>query len=82
VALNSNDVNSAQAIATAQKLTEDITNALRESDKMDWIRRLYWEAVYLRGCCLQAQGGDGNMLKQSAISQIPDLHIQQRLRTQ
>jgi hypothetical protein len=63
----------------AQKLTEDITNALRENARLSWIRAVYWQAVYLRGCCLQAQGGDGNALKQLATSKVPDLGIQQRL---
>jgi tetratricopeptide (TPR) repeat protein len=65
--------------AAAQKLTEDITNALSENAKMTWIRRLYWGAVYLRGCCLQAQGGDGAGLKQLALGKVPDLRIQNRL---
>ena len=68
-------------VAAAQKLTEDITNALSESAKMTWIRHLYWGAIYLRGCCVQAQGGDGTGLKQLALSKVPDLRIQHRLRT-
>jgi tetratricopeptide (TPR) repeat protein len=65
----------------AQKLTDDITNALSENAKMSWIRATYWGAVYLRGCCVQAKGGDGTGLKQLALSKVPGLRIQNRLRT-
>ena len=68
--------------AAARKLTDDITNVLPENHKMVWIRELYWGAVYLRGCCLQAQGGDGTGLKQLALSKVPAMRIQNRLRTQ
>ncbi len=68
--------------AAAQKLTEAITNALKEDDKMVWLRRLYWEAVYLRGCCLQAAGNaeEGERLKQAALGKAPDMQLQNRLR--
>ncbi len=63
-------------------MTEDITNALKEDDKMVWLRRLYWEAVYLRGCCLQAAGntGEGERLKQAALGKAPEMQLQNRLR--
>jgi TolA-binding protein len=67
--------------AAAQKLAADIINSLRENHKMAWIHRLYWEAVYLRGCCLQTQGKieEGAQLKQTAFEKSPDLPIQNRL---
>jgi len=48
---------------------------------MPWIQRTYWSAVYLRGCCLQAQGQtqDGAALKQLPMSKFPALTIQKRL---
>ncbi|HUI07145.1 MAG TPA: tetratricopeptide repeat protein [Verrucomicrobiae bacterium] len=67
-------------VAGALKLTEDIINSLPENSKRRWIRSVYWGAVYLRGCCLEAQGGDGNSLKQAALKQVPDLRIEQELR--
>ena len=65
----------------AQKLTDDITNATSENSKMSWIRATYWGAVYLRGCCLQAQGNtrDATPLKQLALAKCPNLRIQNRL---
>ncbi len=69
--------------AGAQKLTEAITSALKEDDKMVWLRRLYWEAVYLRGCCLQAAGntGEGERLKQTALGKCPDVRVPKRVIT-
>jgi tetratricopeptide (TPR) repeat protein len=64
----------------AMKLTEDIIHSLPENSKRGWMRSVYWGAVYLRGCCLQAQGADGNSLKQAALKKVPDLRIQQELR--
>jgi tetratricopeptide (TPR) repeat protein len=61
------------------KLTEDITNYLPENSKRGWMRRLYWSAVYVRGCCLQAQGADGDSLKQAALKKAPGLTIQREL---
>jgi outer membrane protein assembly factor BamD (BamD/ComL family) len=65
----------------AQKLADDVTNSLSENLRMEWIRKMYWSAVYLRGCCLQAQGdsSQGNVLKQSALTKEPHLNIQQDL---
>jgi hypothetical protein len=67
--------------AAAKKLADDITNTMPENAKMGWIHRIYWSAVYLRGCCLQAQGNtsDGNSLKQMAQNKAPHLNIQQKL---
>jgi hypothetical protein len=67
--------------AAAQKLTEDVTNAVGENSRMPWIYRMYWEAVYLRGCCLQAQGqpDQGSGLKELAKSRYPKLQLQRRL---
>ncbi len=67
--------------AGALKLTEDITNALPEKNWMEWVRRTYWSAVYLRGCCLQAQGQlqQGAALKQLAMAKFPNLNLQNRL---
>jgi hypothetical protein len=71
----------AKDFAGARKLTDDITNALPEKNWMQWVRQTYWGAVYLRGCCLQAQGQtqDGAALKQLATSKFPALTIQKRL---
>jgi len=70
------------SFTNALKLTDDITNGLPQTSKMAWIQKTYWGAVYLRGCCLQAQGQtqDGAALKQLAASQCPALTIQTRLR--
>ncbi len=65
--------------AGAIKLTEDITNYLPENSKRGFIRWMYWSAVYLRGCCPQAQGVDGDSLKQTALKNFPDLQIQHEL---
>jgi tetratricopeptide (TPR) repeat protein len=64
----------------AMKLTDDIIHSLPEHSKRGWTRELYWGAVYLRGCCLKAQGGDGDGLQQTALKQVPDLRIEQELR--
>ena len=68
--------------AAAQKLADEITNTLPENAKMRWVHKIYWGAVYLRGCCLQAQGdvSAANSLKQSALSKEPRLDIQNRVR--
>jgi tetratricopeptide (TPR) repeat protein len=68
-------------VAGAMKLANDIINALPEKTKMPWIQKVYWSAVYLRGCCLQAQGQaqQGATLKQLAMSKFPALTIQKRL---
>ena len=67
--------------AAAQKLTEEITNVARENSRLQWLQRMYWETVYVRGCCLQAQGhaDEGASLKQLAKSRYPGLQIQDRL---
>jgi len=65
--------------AAAQKLAEQVTNAVRSNSRMSWVREMYWGAIYLRGCCLEAQGIDGKPLKQTAMAQVPSLPIQQRL---
>jgi hypothetical protein len=66
--------------AESMKLTEEIMHNLPENSKRGWTRWMYWSAVYLRGCCLQTQGGDGNSLKQTALEKYPGLGIQQELR--
>lgn len=66
-------------LAAAEKLSDNIISGLAENAKMVWMQRIYWGAVYLRGCCLQAQGGDGTGLKQLALSKVPGLDMQQRL---
>jgi tetratricopeptide (TPR) repeat protein len=64
----------------SMKLTEDITNNLPENSKRGWIRSMYWSAVYVRGCCLQAQGADGDSLKQMALTKVPGVRgVQQQL---
>jgi hypothetical protein len=74
-AFNTND------FVGAQKLTEEITNKLQENSKMAWIREMYWSAVYLRGCCLEAQGDptEGGTLKQMALGKYPDLYVRRQL---
>lgn len=63
----------------AKKLTEDMTSYLPENSKRGYIKWMYWSAAYLRGCCLQAQGLDGDNLKQAALSKVPNLHIEREL---
>ncbi len=65
--------------AGAIKLTEDVTNNLPENSKRGFIRWMYWSAVYVRGCCLQAQGAEGDSLKQTALKKVPGLAIQREL---
>jgi hypothetical protein len=69
---------------TARKLADDITNGLPEKSWMDWIRITYWSGVYIRGCCLAAQGNasDGSSLKTLALSKSPDLPVQRYLKVQ
>jgi len=76
--------------AGARKLTEDITNALPERSQMEWMQKMewmlktYWSAVYLRGCCVQAQGQtqQGATLKQLAMGKFPAMDIQGKLNSQ
>jgi len=70
--------------AGAQKLADDIINALPENSDRTWIRERHWDAVYLSGCCLDAQGQtqEGAKLKQLAMSKFPALNIQDRLHGQ
>jgi tetratricopeptide (TPR) repeat protein len=65
--------------AGAIKLTEDITSYLPDNSKRGFIKWLYWSAVYVRGCCLQAQGLNGDSLMQMALTRIPNLAIQREL---
>jgi tetratricopeptide (TPR) repeat protein len=68
----------------AQKLAEEVVNVARENLKVQWVRTTYWAAVYLRGCCMQAQGNAdaAAQLKQLALAKCPNLQIQDRLHTE
>jgi tetratricopeptide (TPR) repeat protein len=61
----------ADALALADKVIASSTS----KGKMEWERKVYWRAVYLRGSCLMQQGQslDAEILLREALREMPEL---------